>query len=91
MKKMSTYFLGDARAEPKVRKGVPIRYRPSPKRLECANLLPRVENVMGCAQTQHDTIMHTITHVAMAWGRVREAMASRTGKSHPQAQTQGTD
>ena len=51
-------FTGKHGAEPKFREGVPIRYRPSPKRLECANLLARVENVAGRAQTQHNTIMH---------------------------------
>ena len=47
-----------------------IQYRRSPKRLKCANLLARVENVVGHAQTQHSTIMHA--HVAMVWGLGRQ-------------------
>ena len=49
--------------EPKFGEGVSLRYRPNPKRLGCANLLARVENVAGCTQTQINTIMHA--HVAM--------------------------
>ena len=52
--------------EPKFREGVHIHYRPSPKRIECVNLLARVKNVAGQAQTQHNTILHA--HFAMEWG-----------------------
>ena len=64
--------------EPKFREGVPISHRPSPKRLESANLLARVGNVAGCAQTQHNTIMHA--HVAMVWG---QGGSSQTAKATP--------
>ena len=70
MKKISTCFLGKHGTEPNLREGVPICHRPSPKRLECAHLLERVENVACLAQTQHNTIMHA--HVAVVWGRGRQ-------------------
>ena len=69
-------FLGKRSAEPKFREGVPFCYRVSPKRLECANLLARVENVASRAQTQHNTIMNA--NVTMVWGRGRQWSAEPT-------------
>ena len=74
-------FPGKGVAEPKIREGVPFRYRPSPKRLDCANLLARIKNVAGRAQFQHNTIMHA--HVAMVWGPGRQ-WPVEPGKSNPQ-------
>ena len=65
---------GEHRAESKFGERCPNTLQAEPKRLECANLLARVENVTRCTQTQHNTINNACCH---SMG-LRAAMAGRT-------------